>query len=94
MCWLNFAAHHRFTVDLRGVLRKVPIRIWSAILRDQIFGHKWPQVVQSCPKLPKLAQRVPDNIALWKKSNGSYVIKDFVSLSLIFSTPKYSIWKF
>ena len=30
----------------------------------------------------------------WSKSNGNYVIKDFVTLPLIFFTSKYSRWKF
>ena len=33
-------------------------------------------------------------IALWNKSNGSYDIKDFGPLPLIFSTSKYFRWKF
>ena len=33
-------------------------------------------------------------IALGNKSNGSYVIKDFGTLPLIFSTSKYFRWKF
>ena len=32
--------------------------------------------------------------ALWNKSNGSYVNKDFGTLPLIFSTRKYFRWKF
>ena len=32
--------------------------------------------------------------ALWNKSNGSYDIKDFGPLPLIFSTSKYFRWKF
>ena len=35
-----------------------------------------------------------DNNALWNKSNGSYDIKDFGPLPLIFSTSKYFRWKF
>ena len=38
--------------------------------------------------------RVQLCIALWNKSNGSYDIKDFGSLPLIFSTSKYFRWKF
>ena len=34
------------------------------------------------------------NIALWNKSNGSYDIKDFGTLPLIFSTSKYFRRKF
>ena len=34
------------------------------------------------------------NIALWNKSNGSYDIKEFGTLPLIFSTSKYFRWKF
>ena len=33
-------------------------------------------------------------IALWNKSNGSYDIKEFGTLPLIFSTSKYFRWKF
>ena len=34
------------------------------------------------------------HIALWNKSNGSYDIKEFGTLPLIFSTSKYFRWKF
>ena len=34
------------------------------------------------------------SIALWNKSNGSYDIKEFGTLPLIFSTSKYFRWKF
>ena len=34
------------------------------------------------------------NNALWNKSNGSYDIKEFGTLPLIFSTSKYFRWKF
>ena len=34
------------------------------------------------------------DIALWNKSNGSYDIKDFGTLLLIFATTKYFRWKF
>ena len=37
---------------------------------------------------------IKDHIALCSKSNGSYDIKDFGTLSLIFSTSKYFRWKF
>ena len=36
----------------------------------------------------------PWSIALWNKSNGSYDIKEFGTLPLIFSTSKYFRWKF
>ena len=35
-----------------------------------------------------------DHNALWSKSNGSYDIKEFGTLPLIFSTSKYFRWKF
>ena len=40
-----------------------------------------------CPSLDSF-------IALWNKSNGSYDIKEFGTLPLIFSTSKYFRWKF
>ena len=35
-----------------------------------------------------------DNIALWFNSNGDSEIKSFWTLPIIFSTSKYSRWKF
>ena len=45
------------------------------------------------PKID-LSQPSMTSNALWNKSNGSYDIKDFGPLPLIFSTSKYFRWKF
>ena len=41
-----------------------------------------------------LSRHLLTHSALWNKSNGSYDIKEFGTLPLIFSTSKYFRWKF
>ena len=51
-------------------------------------------LVQLHGLLQQLLPNAHPHIALWNKSNGSYDIKEFGTLPLIFSTSKYFRWKF
>ena len=54
----------------------------------------WVSILWDLNCLPHMLQTKLPVIALWNKSNGSYDIKEFGTLPLIFSTSKYFRWKF
>ena len=70
-----------------------PICIFIQYLSLSNFDlYLYLQLLTCCHKSPRNTNIA--NIALWNKSNGSYDIKDFGTLPLIFSTSKYFRRKF
>ena len=56
------------------------------------YYHHYQAKLPTCPFMERRTWNYHN--ALWNKSNGSYDIKEFGTLPLIFSTSKYFRWKF
>ena len=89
------AANYLVANHIPGILPNArEPHVWT--LAGQIVVHPPGEVahVREADEAHDESPDVPLDNALWNKSNGSYEIKDFGPLPLIFSTSKYFRWKF
>ena len=83
----------KHTENNHKILRVFPVlflpTFWRGSLHPIRPSSPWPRTSWSIR-----SRACFHTCALWNKSNWSYVIKDFGTLPLIFSTSKYFRWKF